>query len=87
MPLEEVIPNANHWGCSSPAELASILAILVMAGKVAQYRILPKGAFKVRWTTAKDLGDAWSLIDQAQAINAKIGGSREIFLKNVRGGG
>jgi hypothetical protein len=72
--LEEVIPSANHWGCSSPAELASILAILVMAGKVAQYRILPKGAFKVRWATAKDLGEAWALIDQAQAINAKIEG-------------
>jgi hypothetical protein len=45
-----------------------------MAGKVAGYRILPKGAFKVRWSSARDLGDAWSLIDQAQAINAKIEG-------------
>lgn len=72
--LEEVVPNAEHWGCSSPSELNSVLSILLMAGKVSGYRILPKGAFKVRWFTARDLGDAWSLIDQAQAINAKIEG-------------
>jgi hypothetical protein len=38
--LEEVVPNANHWGCSSPAELASILAILVMAGRSPAFDLL-----------------------------------------------
>lgn len=72
--LEEIIPNANHWGLSSPSELNSVLSILLMAGKVAQYRILPKGAFKVRWATARDLGEAWALIDQAQELNQKLEG-------------
>ena len=72
--LEEVIPNAEFWGLSSASELNNVLAILVMSGRIAAYRILPKGAFRIRWTTAVDQGLAWELIDQAQEINRKIEG-------------